>query len=76
MESHPVIGLFNEDFDVAAQVPEIPIPVRVDLLSLQRLQNTLAAGAVVWIRRPVHARNHVGWLKNLVGPVGVELTAC
>src|SRR5439155_26223260 len=65
MESSPVIVLFDEDLDVPAQMPEIPIPVRVDLLSLQRLQKTLATGVVVWVRRPAHARNHVVLLKEL-----------
>src|SRR5205823_7548828 len=65
MESSPVIVLFDEDLDVPTQMPEIPIPVRVDLLSLQRLQKALAAGVVVWVRWPAHARNHVVVLKEL-----------
>lgn len=65
MEAHSVIVLLDEGLDVLAQVCEIPIPVRVDLLPLQRLQKTLAAGVVVRVRRPAHARNHVVLLKEL-----------
>src|SRR5438874_13701966 len=65
MESSPVIVLFDEALDVPAQMPEIPIPVRVDLLSLQRLQKALAAGVVIRVRWPAHARNHVVVLKEL-----------
>ena len=38
MESHPVIVLLDEDLDVAAQVSEILIPVRLDLLLPQRFR--------------------------------------
>src|SRR5262250_1704472 len=72
LESHPVIVLFDEDLDVPAQMPEISIPVRVDLFSLQRLQKTLAARVVVRVRRPTHARNHLVLVKELyILPRGV-----
>ena len=50
MESHSVIVLFDVDRHVPAQVPEIPTPVRVNLLLLQRFQETLAAGVVIRVR--------------------------
>jgi hypothetical protein len=37
-ESSPVIVLFDEDLDVPAQVSEVPIPVGLGFLPLQRLQ--------------------------------------
>src|SRR5215831_14272763 len=59
MESLPVIVLLNEDLDVAAQVPKIPILGGVDLLPFQCLQKTLAAGMVIGVGRPAHARDHL-----------------
>jgi hypothetical protein len=46
MEARPVIVLLNEDLDVAAQMPEVPIVVRVDFLPLQGFHKTPAAGVI------------------------------
>jgi hypothetical protein len=55
MESSPVIVLLDEGLDVAMQVSEIPIPVRIDLLPLQCVQKTLAAGVVVRVSAELSA---------------------
>ena len=54
-----IVVLVDEGFDVRAQMLEIPIVVGVDLLPLERFHEALAAGVVVGVRRPTHARDHL-----------------
>jgi hypothetical protein len=65
MEARPVVVLSDEDLDVLAQVPQIPIAVRIDLFPLQRFQETFTAGVVVRVCGPAHARDHLVVLKEL-----------
>jgi len=44
MESSTVIVLIDEGLHIHAQMLEIPIPVGVDLLPLQRVQEALTTG--------------------------------
>jgi len=72
MESQPVIVLLKEALDVAAQVPEIPIPIGVNLLTFERLDNTLTTRVVVGVGRPAHARDPLMLLEHChVGRGGV-----
>lgn len=54
-----VIVLVEEVLQVRAQVHEVTIGVRVDLLALERLEKALTAGVVIGVRRPTHARDHL-----------------
>ena len=65
MEAGLVIVLFDEDRHVPTQVPEIPIPVRVNLLPLQCLHETFATGIVVRLCWPTHTRDHLVLLEDL-----------
>jgi hypothetical protein len=59
VQAAAIIVLFDEGFDVRAQVIEIHIIVGVDLFPLERLHKTLTTGVVVRVGQPTHARNHL-----------------
>src|SRR5256885_1880273 len=50
---------------IHAQMLEIPIPVGVDLLPLQRFQEALTTSVVMRVCRPAHARDPLVLLKGL-----------
>ena len=54
-----IVVLFDERFDVPAQVIEIHIIIGVDLFSLERLHKALTTRIVVRVRWPTHARNNL-----------------
>src|SRR5690349_19988803 len=53
------IVIYEQRFDVVAQVLEINIVVSIDLFASERLHNALRTRVVVWIRWPAHAGNHL-----------------
>ena len=59
MQPVAIVVLLDERRNVRAQVVEIPIGVRVDLLPLERLHEALTTGVVIGVGGPTHARDHV-----------------
>src|ERR1700730_252467 len=65
VQTGAIIVLVEEGLDVRAQMLEIPIVVGINLLSLEGLHKTLAAGIVVRVPRATHTRNHLVLMEHL-----------
>jgi hypothetical protein len=59
MQSDAIVVLLDERGNVCTQVVEISIGIGVDLLPLERLQETFAMGVLIGVGRPAHGLNHV-----------------